>query len=165
MNKDIIFQPIGHVFSPFDNLVGMPIQPLGAKDVKGHIEIREDLVEGLTDLDGFSHIILIYYLHENEDKATRLKVKPFMDVEERGVFSTRSPIRPNMIGLSIVELIEVDGPKVHIRGVDILNGTPLLDIKPYVAKFDAKKETRSGWLEKTANLSKTMKSDDRFVIK
>ncbi|MGL1932689.1 MAG: tRNA (N6-threonylcarbamoyladenosine(37)-N6)-methyltransferase TrmO [Desulfotalea sp.] len=163
MNENIVFQPIGWIHTPFENLVGMPIQPPGAKDVEGFIELREDLQEGLADLEGFSHLILIYNFHKNSDY--KLSVTPFMDVVERGLFSTRAPKRPNMIGLSIIELLSIEGCRLNIRGIDVLNGTPLLDIKPYVATFDAKLDTRSGWLEKTSELSKTMKSDQTYIDK
>lgn len=157
----IIFHPIGYVRSPHKNLEGMPIQPSGAKEIKGIIELHEALGEGLQDLEGFSHIILLYHFHEND--GYKLKVKPFMDTQERGLFSTRAPRRPNMIGMSTVELIRVEGNLLHIKGVDILDGTPLIDIKPYVKKFDAVPADRFGWLETNAEKSETLKSDERFV--
>ncbi|SDK48590.1 tRNA-Thr(GGU) m(6)t(6)A37 methyltransferase TsaA [Maridesulfovibrio ferrireducens] len=157
----INFHPIGYIHSPFDKLDGMPIQPSGAKDALGYIELSEDLQEGLKDLEGFSHIILLYHFHKNE--GYKLSVKPFMDTVERGLFSTRAPRRPNMIGMSTVELREIKGNIIKIKGVDVLNGTPLIDIKPYVAKFDAVPADRFGWLEKNAKKSETLKSDTRFV--
>ena len=157
----IIFDPIGRVYSPFTDLAGMPIQPSGARDIEGHIELREGLEEGLCDLDGFSHAYIFYHFHKNEGYS--LKVTPFMDNEPRGVFSTRAPRRPSMLGVSVVEIVKVEGNKMYIKGVDVLNGTPLLDIKPYVEKFDAISGTRSGWLTGNAEKSETLRADDRFV--
>ena len=157
----IIFHPIGRIRSPFDSLEGMPIQPSGAKEVEGTIELHGALEEGLQDLEGFSHIILLYHFHKNDGYT--LKLTPFMDTEERGVFSTRAPRRPNMIGMSTVELICIEGNILHIKGVDVLDGTPLIDIKPYVKKFDAVPADRFGWLENNAEKSETLKSDERFV--
>lgn len=157
----IIFHPIGRIRSPFDSLEGMPIQPSGAKDVEGTIELHGALEEGLQDLEGFSHIILLYHFHKND--GYNLKLTPFMDTEERGLFSTRAPRRPNMIGMSTVELIRIEGNILHIKGVDVLDGTPLIDIKPYVKKFDAVSADRFGWLENNADKSETLRSDERFV--
>ena len=120
----------------------MPIQPKGAKDTIGTVEIDEKYQEGLQDLDGFSHIYLLYNFHEAA--RTDLIVTPFMDTTPRGVFSTRSPLRPNHIGLSIVELVGVEKNLIKVRGIDILNGTPLLDIKPYIEHFDSVQDSRSG---------------------
>lgn len=157
----IIFHPIGYIRSPFKNLQGMPIQPAGAAEVEGHVELYGPLEEGLQDLDGFSHIILLYHFHKNSE--FELKVKPFMDSEERGLFSTRAPRRPNMIGMSTVELLGIEGNILKIRGVDVLDKTPLIDIKPYVSRFDAVPATRFGWLEENADKSESMRSDNRFV--
>lgn len=157
----IEFEPIGTIYSPFDILENMPIQPTGAWDVLGEIHIREELIPGLKDLDGFSHIHLLYHFHKND--VYELTVTPFMDTVPRGLFSTRAPRRPNMIGMSIVCLEKIDGNILHIRGVDVLNGTPLLDIKPYVAKFDAPSANRFGWLDDNADKAKNLRSDKRFV--
>lgn len=161
--ESIIFTPIGTVYSPFTELVGMPIQPAGAKDVDGYVEINEELAEGLDDVKDFSHIYLFYYFHKNSSYS--LKVTPFMDTELRGVFSTRSPRRPNMLGCSIVEVVNVEGNRIYVKGLDIVNGTPLIDIKPYVEKFDSLSGTKSGWLQENANKSEVLKSDNRFVDK
>ncbi|WP_415712980.1 tRNA (N6-threonylcarbamoyladenosine(37)-N6)-methyltransferase TrmO [Maridesulfovibrio sp.] len=159
----IIFHPIGYIRSPFETPEGMPIQPSGAEDVAGKIELHDALKEGLQDLEGFSHIILLYHFHKNE--GYHLKVKPFMDTEERGLFSTRAPRRPNMIGMSTVELLSIEGNVLHIRGVDVLDKTPLIDIKPYVKEFDAVPADRFGWLETNAKKSESLKSDERFANK
>ena len=153
--------PIGTIESPFKELKGMPIQPTGAGDAEGRILLDETFVEGLSDLEGFSHIILLYWFHRSKGYA--LKVKPFMDDEFRGLFATRAPRRPNPIGLSVVRLLGIEHNVLHIRGVDVVDGTPLLDIKPYVPKFDAVETVSTGWLEKNAQKSTTIRSDDRFV--
>lgn len=156
----IEFVPIGIIYSPFMELEGMPIQPAGAAGVKGTVEVFEDFRAGLNDLDGFSHIILLYHFHHSH--SFNLHVVPFMDSEPRGLFSTRAPKRPNPIGLSVVQLDKIEGGVLHIQNVDILDGTPLLDIKPYVPEFDDQVEVRTGWLEKTRKTVSTRKSDDRF---
>jgi tRNA-Thr(GGU) m(6)t(6)A37 methyltransferase TsaA len=138
----------------------MPIQPTGGEGVAGTIEVFPQYVEGLKDLDGFSHIILIYHLHEvNEAELT---VVPFMDDSPRGVFSTRAPRRPNPIGFSVVRLSRVEGGKLEIENVDILDGTPLLDIKPYIPEVDHQPADRIGWLTGKKRRFAGRKSDDRF---
>jgi tRNA (adenine37-N6)-methyltransferase len=156
----IEFTSIGIIHSPFMDLEGMPIQPPGAAGVEGTVEVLEDFHSGLKDLDGFSHIILLYYFHRSY--GFNLHVVPFMDSEPRGLFATRAPKRPNPIGFSVVQLDKIEDGVLYIRGVDILDGTPLLDIKPYVPEFDAQGETRTGWLEKARKTVSNRKSDDRF---
>ena len=156
----IEFAPIGIVHSPFTELEDMPIQPKGAAGIKGTVEVFESFTEGLKDLDGFSHIILLYHFHRSH--GFNLTVVPFLDTEPRGLFSTRAPKRPNPIGLSIVRLDKIEGGVLHIRNVDILDGTPLLDIKPYVPEFDAPAADRTGWLEKVKKTVSNRRSDDRF---
>jgi len=153
--------PIGIIHSPFKVLEDMPIQPTGAAGISGTVEVDASFCEGLKDLDGFSHIILLYQFHRSQGYA--LQVIPFMDTTSRGLFATRAPKRPNPIGLSIVELERVDGNCLHISNVDILDGTPLLDIKPYVPQFDIHQVTRSGWLDRSENNVTTHKSDSRFT--
>ena len=138
----------------------MPIQPAGAAGVKGTVEVFEDFHPGIKDLDGFSHIILLYHFHRSH--SFKLQVVPFMDSELRGLFATRAPRRPNPIGLSVVQLDKIEDGVLHIQNVDILDGTPLLDIKPYVPEFDAQREVRAGWLEKARKTVSDRKSDDRF---
>lgn len=152
---------VGIIHSPWKTLKNMPIQPKGAKEVIGKVEVFDEFAEGLHDLEGFSHIYLIYLFH----KATRveLTVTPFMDTVERGVFATRSPLRPSHFGLSIVELLERKENEIVIRGVDILDQTPLLDIKPYIAAFDKVSESKSGWLTSSDEAVVKARSDDRFV--
>ena len=153
--------PIGTIHSPFTRLAGMPIQPVGASGVKGTVEIFEDYAGGLQDLDGFSHIILLFLFHKS--RGFQLRVLPFMDTSPRGVFATRAPRRPNPIGLSVVRLEKILGRVLHIDGVDILDGTPLLDIKPYVPDFDPRGEVRTGWLDKASKATPGERSDDRFT--
>lgn len=141
----VTFEPIGVIHSAFKELKGMPIQPRFARDFTGTVEVRPEFAEGLADLDGFSHIILIFHLHRSQDYS--LKVKPHLDDTPRGVFATRAPRRPNQIGLSVVRLEKVEGTTLYIRDVDIIDGTPLLDIKPYVPAFEEGEEFRIGWLE------------------
>ena len=156
----IEYAPIGIIHSPFTEPEGMPIQPAGATGVKGTVEVFQAFQRGLKDLDGFSHIVLLYHFHRSH--GFNLHVVPFMDSEPRGLFATRAPKRPNPIGLSVVRLDEIEDGVLHIRNVDILDGTPLLDIKPYVPKFDAPKEVRTGWLEKAGKTVLSRRSDDRF---
>ncbi|MCA1808339.1 MAG: tRNA (N6-threonylcarbamoyladenosine(37)-N6)-methyltransferase TrmO [Kiritimatiellia bacterium] len=149
MNQDglpqngIIFQPIGVIHSEHTQPEATPIQPAYAKDCTGRAEVYPEYADGLRDLEGFSHIYLVYHLHRAG--PAKLKVKPFLQDVPRGVFATRAPCRPNAIGLSIVKLLRVEGRILHLAGVDILDGTPLLDIKPYTAKFDCLADTRNGW--------------------
>jgi tRNA (adenine37-N6)-methyltransferase len=139
----IIYKPIGVIHSEHAIAEETPIQAAYAKGCRGRAEIFPEYEEGLRDLDGFSHIYLIYHFHLSE--SVKLIVKPFLQDVERGVFATRAPSRPNMIGLSIVELIRREGKVLYLDGVDILDGTPLLDIKPYIARFDCVQTLRNGW--------------------
>ena len=153
-------QPIGIIHTPFTDLEGMPIQPAGAAGMAGTVELFEVYRDGIKDLDGFSHIILLYYFHRS--RGFSLHVIPFMDSEPRGLFATRAPKRPNPIGLSVVRLDKIENGILYIRNVDILDGTPLLDIKPYVPSFDAQGKVRTGWLEKAGKTVSSRKSDNRF---
>jgi len=155
---------IATIRSPYCDLVNMPVQPKGAKDVYATIVFDEQYAEGLKDLDGFSHVYLIYYFHKV--KEPQLSVIPFNDktYTPRGVFSTRTPMHPNSLGLSVVELVKVEDNIITIKGVDILDGTPLLDIKPYIENFDkVEGEVRSGWMKSSKNDVRKKRSDDRFV--
>lgn len=158
--KAISYRSIGIVRSPFKTREKMPIQPSGARGVRGSIEIENSYLEGLKDLDGFSHIILIYHFHLATGYA--LTVVPFLDDRPRGVFATRAPKRPNAIGLSVVKLLSIKENVLDIENVDIIDGTPLLDIKPYVPEFDVYTDTRTGWLAQTKMAVKQTRSDDRF---
>jgi tRNA-Thr(GGU) m(6)t(6)A37 methyltransferase TsaA len=154
----IEYEPIGIVHSPFKEQKGTPIQPSRAKNAEGTVEVFQEFVDGLTDLDGFSHIILLCHLHRTQ--GYRLKVVPYLDTQLRGLFATRAPSRPNPIGLSVVELLGIDANVLAIRGIDLLEGTPVLDIKPYVGEFDDRAQVRKGWLEHVRR--QTDVADDRF---
>ncbi len=154
------FSPIGVIRTPHQDIEGMPIQPGGAADIAGRVELDDRFATGLQDLDGFSHLILLYGFHKSRGYA--LKVKPFLDSRKRGLFATRAPRRPNPIGISVVELVRIEAPVIYFMGADVLDGTPLLDIKPYVSEFDAFPEAKKGWLEACAHGVASMKSDDRF---
>ena len=141
---EFVMRPIGVIRSPFTEKEKTPIQP-SRSDAIGRVEVYADFVEGLADLDGLSHIILLYVFHRSS--GFRLKVKPFLDDTLRGLFATRYPARPNPIGLSIVQLLEISGNILTIKGVDVLDNTPLLDIKPYVPGFDMREATHRGWYD------------------
>jgi tRNA-Thr(GGU) m(6)t(6)A37 methyltransferase TsaA len=156
----IEYQPIGIIHSPFTELSCMPIQPAGAAGVEGTVEVFPQYNDGLKDLEGFSHIIMLYHFHRSKDFT--LHVVPFMDSIPRGVFATRAPKRPNSIGLSVIKLQKIQGNILYVENVDILDGTPLLDIKPYVPEFDEQTEVRAGWLEEARKEVSKRKSDKRF---
>ena len=157
---EIVFTPIGTVHSPFSDPRDMPIQPVGARGVRGTIELNPACAAGLKDLTGFSRIIVLYHFHRCDGYS--LEVVPFLDKTPRGVFATRAPRRPNAIGISILKLVAVRGATLTVEDVDILDGTPVLDIKPYVPAFDAYPDERAGWLTTTSGAARTMRSDDRF---
>ena len=158
----IELESIGTIHTNFKEIKGMPIQPTGAKGIKGKIIIKDKYADGLKDLEGFSHIHLLYLLHKINSYS--LEVKPFMDTKTHGIFATRSPKRPNRIGMSVVKLIKIKKNIIHIENVDMLNETPLLDIKPYVPQLyeDTINELKIGWFESKYQKAKTQKSDDRF---
>lgn len=151
-------QPVGIIRSPFTQARGTPIQSIYADDATGTVEVHEPFADGLADLDGFDRIWLIYLLDRARPSAMR--VVPYRDTRERGIFATRSPARPNPIGMSSVRLLGVDGRVLHVGGLDILDGTPLLDIKPYVPAFDSHPGIRAGWFD-VAGADRTT-ADDRF---
>lgn len=155
-----MIQQIGTIHSPHKELAGMPIQPKGSKGILGTIKVNKDLQSGLTDLDGFSHIYIFYHFHKAS--RTELTVIPFMDTTPRGVFSTRSPLRPNHIGMSIVELVKIEDNILTVRNIDVLDNTPLLDIKPYIKAFDSVDESTSGWMKAGDNEVIERRSDNRF---
>lgn len=152
---------IGRIQTPHHNIENMPIQPVGAKGIEGVVDLNPKFELGLTDIEGFSHIILFYRFHQI--KGFELMVKPFMDDKQHGIFATRSPKRPNAMGFSIVKLLKVEQNKIFFEGADMLNDTPLLDIKPFFRQTDNRPEAMSGWLdEKQSDLAKNQKSDKRF---
>jgi tRNA-Thr(GGU) m(6)t(6)A37 methyltransferase TsaA len=147
-SEEIIFRPIGIIHSDHHDTMQVPRQPIFARGCKGVAELFPEYEEGLKDIEGFSHLHLIFYFHQAE-KAS-LIVKPFVGDRLRGVFATRAPHRPNHLGLSLVRLIRREGHRLYLDEVDILDGTPLLDIKPFVASYDNRNEAREGWLENLA---------------
>jgi tRNA (adenine37-N6)-methyltransferase len=161
MKHTISYHPIGTIRTPFKSLAGMPVQPAGAEGIAGTIGIFPAFADGLKDLGGFSHLILIYHFHQVKDH--KLEVIPFMDDKPHGIFATRAPLRPNAIGISIVRLNKVNGSILHIADVDMLDGTPLLDIKPFYPGYDNRSDVKFGWLEGKENVDITqIKSDNRF---
>ncbi len=160
MIEEISYKPIGIIHSPFTQPKGVPIQSSGAKGIRGTVEIAQEYRNGIKDLEGFSHIILLYHFHLS--KGFSLEVKPFMDDTIRGVFATRAPKRPNPIGLSVVKLIKVENCILHIENIDIVDGTPLLDIKPYIPNVDIHNVERIGWLTQKVDEMDRKKADDRF---
>jgi len=160
----IEIEAVATIKSPFTNLVNMPVQPKGAKNIMATLIFKDKYEAGLKDLEGFSHIYLIYYFHKV--KEAQLSVVPFNDKTNtsRGVFSTRTPKHPNGLGLSVVELIKVEGNRVTICGVDILDGTPIIDIKPYIENFDkVEGKVRSGWMKSSKEEVSQKRSDSRFI--
>jgi tRNA (adenine37-N6)-methyltransferase len=137
-----IMHPIGVIHSPFADPKQTPIQPSRSQAI-GQVEVYAEFVEGLQDVEGLSHLILLYVFHRSAGYA--LKVRPFLDNQLRGLFATRFPARPNPIGLSIVRLLARRANVLDIEGVDVLEGTPLLDIKPYVPDFDVRTDVQMGW--------------------
>lgn len=137
------YQPIGVIRTPHTRAADTPIQPVYAKGVRGRVELAPEYEPGLRDIEGFSHLHLIYAF--DRAGAARLEVVPYLDDRSHGVFATRSPSRPNAIGLSLVRLIGREGAVLHVEDVDMLDGTPLLDIKPYIGRFDSRPDARCGW--------------------
>jgi tRNA-Thr(GGU) m(6)t(6)A37 methyltransferase TsaA len=144
MSMEFVMIPIGTIRTPFTEKSGMPIQPVFSQET-GRVEVFPEYAEGLQDLEGFSHIILIYALDRSSGYS--LRVKPFLDDVARGLFATRHPCRPNPIGLSVVRLLSHSDDVLEVEGIDVLDGTPLLDIKPYVPDFDLKDDARAGWYD------------------
>ncbi len=153
-------EPIGIIRSPILSPQDAPIQPAGAKGIIGTIIINENFTEGLSDLEGFSHIYLLYQFHLATKQS--LTVTPFMDTTPRGVFSTRSPLRPNHIGLSIVQLTGIKDNTLTVADIDIVDQTPLLDIKPYIYNFDNVENSTSGWMKASPEEIAAKRSDNRF---
>ena len=158
--NQIIYKPIGVIYSPFKSIEGIPIQPAGANGIKGKVKVYKKYLNGLINLEGFSHIILLYHFHLSNGYS--LKVIPFLKNQEQGVFATRAPKRPNQIGISMVKIDKIEGNIINISNVDILNGTPLLDIKPFASFFDNVKNEKNGWLFEKINDVNKIKSDKRF---
>jgi tRNA-Thr(GGU) m(6)t(6)A37 methyltransferase TsaA len=158
--EPVTFTPIGVIRSPYAATAGMPIQAAGAAGVVGAVELDPAYAAGLRDIDGFSHLILLYHLHLSREPA--LEVIPFLDTVAHGVFATRAPKRPNALGLTVVRLLAVEGATLRVEGVDVVDGTPLLDIKPYVPAFDAVPAERIGWYAGKVERAGEVRADDRF---
>ena len=158
---DIKYTPIGVIHSPFKDVEGVPIQPSGARGIKGTVEVFAEYCPGLKDIEGFSHIILVYHFHLS--KGYSLEARPFLDDETRGVFAIRGPSRPNPVGISAVRLVKVEGCTLHIEDLDVVDGTPLLDIKPYVPDFDRREVERVGWLTGKSGDVHQARADRRFA--
>jgi tRNA (Thr-GGU) A37 N-methylase len=158
--QEIKYKPIGIIHSPFKEVGGMPIQSSGAAGVKGTVDLFREYLPGLKDIEGFSHITLIYHFHLC--KRCDLQVRPFLDDKIHGIFAIRSPARPNPIGISVVHLVEIEDNILQIEDVDMVDGTPLLDIKPYVPDFDCRAAERIGWLSNKSRNTARCKSDNRF---
>ncbi len=158
--EEVVYRPIGVIHTPYKDPQGIPIQPKGGSDIEGFVELDPAYGEALSDLDGFSHAYLIYHFHLS--KGYSLKVVPFMDDRERGLFATRAPRRPNPIGISVVKIKAIQGNRLYFFGVDMVDGTPLLDIKPYVPDFGALEDVKIGWLKNHVHKSRHFKADGRF---
>ena len=158
--KSYRFEAIGILRTPYTIIQDMPIQPTGADGVRGSLIIESAYVPGIKDLDGFSHIILLYVFHQAG--APQMTVIPFLDQQPHGVFATRAPKRPNPIGLSVVRLISIEENVLTLENVDMLDGSPVIDIKPYVPAFDQPGKVRTGWLSDSGQEVETKRSDDRF---
>ncbi|QSG02082.1 tRNA (N6-threonylcarbamoyladenosine(37)-N6)-methyltransferase TrmO [Natranaeroarchaeum sulfidigenes] len=156
------YEPIGTIFTPFEDPDGMPIQPSGDEAARGTVVLEPQYAEGLADLDGFSHCILLYHFHAGEDGAS-MSVEPFLDETERGLFATRAPRRPNRIGLSVVSVESIDDNELAVGDVDVVDGTPLLDIKPLVSGFDIPSSTDDGWVAESHDDVEAKTADDRFL--
>jgi len=157
----ITYRPIGIVHSPFSDLESMPIQPASEASAPGVIEVFPEFAQALLDLGGFSHVIVLFHFHMV--RQVKLTVIPYLDSKPHGIFATRAPVRPNPIGLSVVQLDLVEGRMLHVRDLDMLDGTPVLDLKPYVPEFDHQNKVRLGWLEEAKEGVRRAKSDDRFL--
>lgn len=143
--REIYFRPIEIIHSPFMELKGIPIQST-MSDAKGKLEIFQQYQKALKDLAGFSHIICIYFF-DMVKLPVPLQSKPFLIDEIKGVFAIRTPFRPNPIGFSILKLIEIKGNTIYVNNLDILDKTPVIDIKPYIPQFDVRESSKIGWLE------------------
>jgi len=158
--RRIVYKPVGFVRSPYKDPEGTPISPSGGRGVAGAVDVLPDFVEGLRDLEGFSHITLVYHFHMS--KGFSLRVTPFLDDTQRGVFATRAPRRPNPIGISTVRLLAMEGATLRVEDLDMVDGTPVLDIKPYVPEFDERTDVRIGWLTGRASYARATRADGRF---
>jgi tRNA-Thr(GGU) m(6)t(6)A37 methyltransferase TsaA len=144
--QNIIMHPIGKIYSPYKESSNIPIQGTFKSEVDAYIELEEKYVDGLKDLDEFSHAIILYYFHRSQRED--ITARPFLEQNEHGIFAIRSPHRPNHIGLSIVKIKKIEAKRLYFTEVDVLDQTPVLDIKPYVRYFDSRDDVKCGWLDK-----------------
>lgn len=165
MNTDkyIEFKVIGRVFSRFTEQKGTPIQGRMAPEETAEIEIFAEYAAGIKDLEGFSHIYVFFKFDRTLEN--KLLVKPYLDTNERGVFATRSPLRPNPLGMTIVRLDRVEGNRLFVSGVDILNNSPVIDLKPYIPDFDYHQPEKIGWYADNKARAEKVLADDRFEDK
>lgn len=155
------YKPIGIIHSPLKDVSGAPLQSVSAKHIEGTVEIFPQYAPGLKDIEGFSHLILLYHFHLS--RGASLTVKPYLDTQEHGIFATRAPVRPNPIGFSIVRLLNLRGGTIRVKELDILDGTPLLDIKPYIPQFDVRRVRSIGWYQRNIRELNQTISDRRFT--
>jgi len=158
---DFTYHAIGVLRTPFPKAEGAPIQPAGALGVAGTLELLPEYAAGLADIEGFSHLIVLYHLHKVEKVS--LTVTPFLDSTARGLFATRAPCRPNPVGLSVVRLVRAQGNVLYLENVDMVDKSPVIDVKPYVAAFDSWPDSTAGWLERCAGRAHDMRADTRFA--
>ena len=156
----LTYRSISIVRSPFSQPAGMPIQPSRAHAVEGSLELEPEYWSGLQDLDGFSHLLLVAHLHRTG--PAQMQVVPFLDTRAHGIFATRAPARPNPIAVSVLRILRVEPGRVQVAELDLLDGTPILDIKPYVPEFDARADASSGWYADAARKGECVVADDRF---
>lgn len=155
----IVYRPIGLLRTAFTAVEGMPIQPFSDNAADGTAEIDAEFAAGLAGLEGFSHVILLYHLHRQQ--RVQLTVAPFVDPQPRGVFATRAPSRPNPIGMSVVPLLRIDGRTLHLARLDMLDRTPLLDVKPYISRCDRIDAALDGWFGRACQVE-SVQADGRF---
>lgn len=153
---------IGIIHSPFQHATGTPVQPFCAAGTEGHIEVFDSYLNGLRDLDGFQRIWVLFWCHRAS--SSKLTVIPYRDTVAHGLFATRAPARPNPIGLSPLRLFGISGNLLHVGELDILDGTPVLDIKPYVSQYDSYPAQRCGWLDGDRAKPRVVVADDRFEL-
>lgn len=157
----VTFRPIGVIRSEHTSADATPIQPVYARDCRGQADILSEFADGLADIEGFSHLYLIYHLDRAD--PPQLRVKPYLQDVEHGIFATRAPCRPNPIGLSLVRLVRREGNVLHLAGVDVLDGTPLLDLKPYAPRYDIVENPRGGWTDSVAEATARVRGRRGFV--
>ena len=144
--KSIIMNPIGKIHSPYKTIESIPRQDSFKEDVEAYVELKDEFIKGLKDLDGFSHAFLLFYFHKSEKE--NLQGKPYFENKTHGIFAIRSPHRPNHIGLSVIKIKKIERNRIYFTEVDMIDGTPVIDIKPYVKHYDCKENAISGWIDK-----------------